>query len=173
MRKDNVLYINGKDAWITWQALLIDDSYSNLMQDADLKPYVENDFRSQPGKKILINNPQPTDRNVQLVFDIQADSMIEYNKKKTALINEMKGKLFEFKVIPLMTIYKMILPPGYFLSLGLDTGLSSGKLSVRLNEPDPTDRKEDKDVFEWVFKNGVWQKGYWLEGGRWGMDMEE
>jgi hypothetical protein len=173
MRKDHVLYINGKDAWLTWSAFLIEDSHDNLMQEPDLKSYVENDFRSQPGKRVSIRNPQPTDRNIQLMFDIQGTSMEDYNNKKSTLLAEMKGKIFELKYIPLMTIYKVYLPPGYFLGLDSDPGLSSGKLSVRLNEPNPTDRKTGDEVFEWVFKDGLWQKGYWLKGGRWGVDMEK
>lgn len=173
MRKNHVLYINGKDAWLTWRAFLIEDSFNNLMQEPDLKDYVVNDFRSEPGKRVLITNPQPTDRNIQLMFDIQGDSILDYNKKKTALLEEMKKGMFELKVIPLMTIYKVYLPPGYFLNLNSDPGLSSGKLSIRLNEPNPTDRKTGNEVLEWVFKDGKWQKGYWLEGGRWGVDMEK
>lgn len=173
MKKENILYINGKDAWLEWKAILVDDSYTNLMQPADLKSYVENEFRSEPGKRVSIKNAQPKDRNIQLVFDIQGTSIRDYNNRKTALLKEMTGKIFELKVVPLMTIYKVFLPPGYFLSLSMDPGLSSGKLSVRLNEPNPTDRITGDKILPWIFKDEKWREGYWVAGGRWGMNLDE
>lgn len=173
MRKDHLIYINGKDAWLTWSAMLIEDSYTNLRMPAGLKTYVENDFRSAPGKRVIIKNPQPTSRDVQLTFAITCDSTEDYFRKFDSLIEEMTGKIFELKVIPLMTSYKVYLSDNCFLSLSEGTGFRDGKLSVRVNEPNPTDRKTGNEVLEWIFKDGIWQKGYWLKGGRWGMDMEE
>ena len=141
MSKSNRLYINGKDAWLTWSALLIEDSYDNLELPASPKAYVENDARSQPGKQVLVRNYQPKDRTVQLMFDIACKSKDEYRKKFKSLIAEMTGKMFELTVMPLMTVYKVYLPENCFLSLGLGPGMQSGKLSVRVNEPNPADRQ--------------------------------
>lgn len=172
MRKDNLIYINGKDIWKEWSAILIEGSYNSIMEPADLKTYVEDNFRSEHGKRVSVKNPRYMDRNISLVFDIQGTSMRDYNNKKDLLLAEMKKGIFELKVIPLMTIYKVFLPPGYFLGLSSDPGLSSGRLSVRLNEPNPTDRKTG-DILPWLFKDGKWREGYWVEGGHWGIDLEE
>lgn len=172
MRKDNIIYINDKDIWIEWSAILIEGSYNSLMEPADLKSYVENDFRSQHGKRVSVKNTRYKDRNITLVFDIQGTSMRDYNSKKDSLLAEMQKGIFELKVIPLMTVYKVFLPPGYFLGLSSDPGLSSGKFSVRLNEPNPTDRKTE-NILPWLFKDDKWREGYWVEGGRWGIDLDE
>lgn len=142
MRKDQVLYINNKDAWLTWSVFLIEDSYDNLMMPVSPKSYVENDFRSQPGKQILLRNYQPKDRNIQLVFGITCDSKVDYMQKFEALVNEMTGNIFEMAVVPLGTIYKVYLPEDCFLNLVTGTGFREGKLSVRVNEPNPSDRKK-------------------------------
>jgi len=172
MRKDNLLFINDKDIWKEWSALLIEGSYNSLMEPADLKTYVENDFRSEHGKRVSVKNTRYKDRNITLVFDIQGTSMRDYNNKKDSLLAEMQKGIFELKVIPLKTTYKVYLPSGYFLGLNSDPGLSSGKLSVRLNEPNPKDRIKDAGL-PWLFKDEKWREGFWVEDGRWGIDLDE
>ncbi|NDV93444.1 hypothetical protein D0T84_00740 [Dysgonomonas sp. 521] len=141
MRKDNLLYINGKDAWLTWSAMLVDDSYDNLLLPAGQKAYIENNSRSQSGKQIFFSNPKQADRNVQLMFCITCDSKQDYFNKYHSLIAEMRKGLFELKVIPLSTIYRVYLPENGFLSLSSGIGFREGKFSVRLNEPNPANRQ--------------------------------
>jgi hypothetical protein len=141
MRKEDLLYINGKDAWTTWSAMLAEDSYDNLLLPAGPKAYVENDSRSQSGKQVFFDNPQFMDRNIQLMFEISCESRIDYRIKYHSLIDEMRKGLIELKVMPLTTIYKVYLPENCFLSLSTDNNISMGKLSVRVTEPNPSDRE--------------------------------
>lgn len=174
MSKENLIYINDKDIWTEWSAILIEGSYNSIMEPADLKTYVENDFRSEHGKRVSVKHTRYKDRNITLVFDIIGTSITDYNNKKNSLLAEMQKGIFELKIIPLMTIFKMYLPPGYHLGLNSDAMLTSGKLSIRLNEPNPMDRKTTgEDILPWVFKDEKWKEGYWVEKGHWGVDLEE
>ena len=70
MRKKGILYINDKDAWVTWSALLIDTSYNELETHAPMKEYTSNNARSQHGEQIFISDPRVDKRSVILTFDI-------------------------------------------------------------------------------------------------------
>lgn len=131
------LYINNKDAWTTWKVKL-DDGYDNLKLPANPKEYVSNDSRSQSGKQVFIDNPQPQSKDVQLVFAFTGNSSDEYLENFDAFIEEIVG-VITLKVMALKTIYKLRVTD--YINLSSGTGLIDGRLSVRFSEDNPSDRQ--------------------------------
>lgn len=131
------LYINGKDAWITWKVKL-DNGYDALLLKVNPKEYITNDSRSQAGKQVFISNPQPQAKDLQLVFAITCDSTDEYLENYNAFTDELTG-IIELEVAALKKIYKLRITDYIGLPSGL--GLIDGRLSVRFSEDDPTDRQ--------------------------------
>lgn len=138
MNYENETYINGKDIWLTYNARLIHDSFTNLELPASRKPFVQNEARNQPGKQIFVNNPQPNDKEVQLTFLIVGENLKEFLQKKRKLVNELNMGWVELKVIPLEIIYKLTVDS--YMSLDVFGNDNSGMLVVKFNEPNPKDR---------------------------------
>ena len=64
------LFINEKDAWLTWGAFMVSDSLDNLLLPPSPKPYTENNFRSQDGKQVFIVNTKKDARDIEVEFCI-------------------------------------------------------------------------------------------------------
>lgn len=139
MNYENETYINGKDIWLTYNARLIHDSFTNLELPASRKPFVQNEARNQPGKQIFVNNPQPNDKEVQLTFLIVGENLKEFLQKKKKLVNDLNMGWVELKVIPLEIIYKLTVDS--YISLDVFGNDNSGMLVVKLNEPNPKKTK--------------------------------
>ena len=135
MNYENETYINGKDIWLTYNARLIHDSFTNLELPASRKPFVQNEARNQTGKQIFVNNPQPNDKEVQLTFLIIGANLKEFLQKKRKLVNDLNMGWVELKVIPLEIIYK--LTADSYISLDVFGNDNSGMLAVKFNEPNP------------------------------------
>lgn len=134
------LYINGKDAWVTWKARLVDDSLDNLESSAPMKAYPSNNSRSQDGEQVLISNPRIDKRNVILIFAITCDSRADYLSKKRSLEAELRTGVLSFKVTALYMEYKLHLDEDSTMTLSSGTGLRDGKFTVRFTEPNPKNR---------------------------------
>lgn len=130
------LYINDKDAWLTWGVFLEDNSESKLLLPANPKAYASNNLRNQAGKQVFVSNPQPDERDVLLVFCISAKSKADYLTKYNAFLAEIYNGWINFKVTSLKTTYRFTVSS--FQDLSYFDRL--GKLSVRFNEPNPKDR---------------------------------
>lgn len=133
MIKSNLLYINGKDAWLTWSVMLIENSYDNLRKPPAMKEYTSNKFRSQAGKQVFIVNPQPDERQVTVMFGITCDTKEEYLSKYQSFITEINDGILEMQVVPINKTYTLYIEDYIDLSTGL--GIMESKLSVRFNEP--------------------------------------
>lgn len=131
-------FINNKDISTYYGARLIETSFDNLKLPAPRKAYVENKSRLDPGKQVFISNPQPDERIVQLTFDIVGTSITDYLTKFDALVAELNIGEVALKVVPLRTIYNLYTES--YMSLSTGIGITEGKLLVKLNEPNPTDR---------------------------------
>lgn len=130
------LYINEKDAWITWGVSLEDDSESKLLMPANNKEYASNKCRSQPGKQVFANNPQPEDRDLLLVVNFSAETKQEFLAKYRAFLVEINSGIITFRVTSIGEEYKFICEG--FQELNYYERI--GKLSIRFNEPNPKDR---------------------------------
>lgn len=130
MNMTNQLYINEKDAWLTWGAFLIADSLDNLLLPPSPKPYIENNFRSQHGKQVFIVEPKKDARDVQVEFCILAASHQEYLIAYKKFIDELMDGLVIMRVPFIDMEFKLTVSS--FLSLGYYGKF--GKLSIRFNE---------------------------------------
>lgn len=130
------LYINEKDAWVTWGVFLEDGSEAKLLLPANTKEYASNNKRSSPGRQVFVTNTQPDERNVILIFCISAVSKEEYLKKYDLFVNELSSGWVKLRVPSLGKVFKLISPS--FQDLSYSNRI--GKLSVRFSEPNPLDR---------------------------------
>ena len=131
MTAEGQLYINNKDAWITWGAFLVSDSLDNLMLPPSPKSYTENDFRSQDGKQVFIVNTKKEARDVQVEFCISATTQAAYLAAYKSFVNELSGGVITMRIPLLNTEYKLTV--SNYLSLGYYGKF--GKLAIRFNEP--------------------------------------
>lgn len=125
------LTINDKDAFDTWGATMIGDSIDKLLLPANPKPYVENKFRNQNGKQVLITASVCDERDIDIEFLIKADSKIEFLQKYLGLVAELIKGVIVLDVPYLGIEYKLTLDS--YIGLGFHE--TFGKLSVRFNEP--------------------------------------
>lgn len=132
------LYINDKDAWITWKAGLIGGSYANLLAATSLKEYTSNDMASHDGIQVFVSEPKVAARDVILTFGIVCESTADYLSKYTNFIDELQKGFISLKVPKLNTVYKLLFSSSIELNTGSD--LVSGTISIRFNEPNPKDR---------------------------------
>ena len=72
------LFINEKDAWITWGINMGDGFLENLLTPVPLKPFVENKSRNEHGKQILRGNPKVDERDISLVIILEGETQSEY-----------------------------------------------------------------------------------------------
>lgn len=130
------LYINGKDAWETWNVYLEEGSERSLLLPANNKEFVSNKNRSEHGKRIIVDSPRLDERDLQLVFCIIADTEDNFLEKYDAFVAELNSGWVQLKVIKVKKVYN--LTTSSFLDLGYYEQM--GKLSVRFNEPNPDER---------------------------------
>lgn len=66
------LYINGKDAYLTWGIFLDETALSALMTPAPNKEFISNKYRSKDGKSVIKHNPRLDEREITLPFNMTA-----------------------------------------------------------------------------------------------------
>ena len=130
-------YINDADVWTTYNAYFIENSYSNLLKDGDMKEDASNDARSQPGKQVFSSNPQPKDRDVEVTLLFKCASRDEYLTKYENLLLALKNEI-RLKIVPLKKVY--VLKRVSYLSLDPYNAGSSAKLVIKFNEHNPANR---------------------------------
>jgi hypothetical protein len=131
-------FINNKDIWTYYSAKLIESSFDNLLLPPPNKEFVSNSSRLTPGKQILVGSIVKDERSVSVIFAITCASKADYLTKYNALIAELSTGMIALKVVPNGLIYNLVVES--YAELKSGTGLRSGKLTVRFNEPDPTNR---------------------------------
>lgn len=135
------LYINGKDAYSTWGIFMDDTALSTLMTPAPNKEFVSNKYRSKDGKRVIRHNPRLDEREITLSFNMSAKSPEEF------LANYGK---FCYDVLATgeMVIHTSFQPTIWYRCIYLSCTQFSefiremAKFSLKLNEPDPSDRGE-------------------------------
>lgn len=131
-------YINGKDAYVTWGVVFGRGSLTALMSPAPLKPFTENTSRSIDGKIVSIKNPRMGERDIQLVFYIEASSFSQFMTRYNSFVDELKkGELVIKTKYQPGVLYKTI-----YVSCTqfLQFNGRLGKFMLKLNEPNPADR---------------------------------
>lgn len=131
------VYINDKDAYTNWGISFDTSSLSALMTPAPMKAVIENKNRLTSGKAI-INNPQVDERSITMTFVMTAKDEDQFFARYNSFCEELKkGTLnIRSKYQPDVT-YKTI-----YLSCSQFTQFvrQIASFSLKLNEPNPTDR---------------------------------
>lgn len=135
----NRLFINNKDAWLTWGVTLRKGSYDSLRLGAPQKEYISNDSLAQHGKQYFTQQSRVDEKQVILMFYLDASSELEYYQRSKAFEAELRKGLLLFRVPKLFTEYKLIL--NNFNDLTTWNKGSKAVFSARFTEPNPTDRE--------------------------------
>lgn len=134
------LFINGKDVYTTWGAILEDGGINTLLGSEAMKPYTENENREITGKEVLIKNPQVEARSFVLTFSFIRDSILtDFNN----FFAELRGgrlvdnriKPILFNVPALSKTYELIYEARTSV---VQLNMKIMKVSVKFNEPQPS-----------------------------------
>ena len=135
------LYINGKDAYLTWGIFLDETALSTLMTPAPNKEFISNKYRSKDGKSVIKHNPRLDEREITLPFNMTAKDSDTFMMNYARFCEEVlaKGEL---------VIRTRFQPHVWYRCIYLSCTQFSqfiqemAKFSLKLNEPDPSDRGE-------------------------------
>ena len=134
------LFINGEDAYLQWGISMDDTSLSELMTPPANKAFIENESRLQHGKRVVVANPKLDQRNLTLQINLTAPTEEQFFVRYSNFC-----KVLATGVLHLKTKYQ---PGVVYKTIYLSCGQFSqfmrgiGKFSLKLNEPNPNDRKE-------------------------------
>lgn len=136
------LYINGKNAYTEYGIFMDDTAISALMTPAPNKEFISNKYRYKDGKHVIRHNPCLDERDITIGFNIHAKD------EKTFLSNYYK---FCEEVLSTgeLIIHTSFLPNVWYRCTYLSCTQFSqfnrqmAKFSLKLNEPDPSDRGEN------------------------------
>lgn len=132
------LYINGKDAWAEWGILMDGTSLSSLMTPPTVKDYPSNTCRLKHGTSYLTNNPKLAERDITLSLQFVAENETLFFAHYQSFCDELsngtvdiqtkyqQGKVYHF-------LYKSCTSYSQFRH-------HLAKVSLKLTEPDPTNR---------------------------------
>lgn len=134
------LYINGKDAYLTWGISMDDTSLSELMTPPANKAFIENESRLQHGKRVLAVLPRMDQRNLTLQINLTAATEAQFFARYGEFCKELAAGTLHIRTkYQPGVVYKTI-----YLSCGQFSQFMRGigKFSLKLNEPNPNDRTE-------------------------------
>lgn len=135
------LYINGEDAYLTWGIFLDETALSTLMTPAPNKEFISNKYRSKDGKTVIKHNPRLDEREITLPFNMTAKDSDTFMTNYARFCEDVlaKGEL---------VIHTQFQPNVWYRCIYLSCTQFSqfiqemAKFSLKLNEPDPSDRGE-------------------------------
>uniref|UniRef100_UPI004025AC0A hypothetical protein n=1 Tax=Segatella hominis TaxID=2518605 RepID=UPI004025AC0A len=135
------LYINGKDAYLTWGIFLDETALSTLMTPAPNKEFISNKYRSKDGKSVIKHNPRLDEREITLPFNMTAKDSDTFMMNYAKFCEEVlaKGELVILTRFQPNVWYRCI----YLSCTQFSQFIQEmAKFSLKLNEPDPSDRGE-------------------------------
>ena len=135
------LFINEKDAWITWGVNMGEGFLGALDGFLPMKDYIENDSRLEHGKRMITTNAKVASRDITLEVTITGSSETDYRTKKKAFQAELQAGAFTLKVPALGSEVYHLVYTGKSVSYGLSLGRCFGKMSAKFTEPNPADRE--------------------------------
>lgn len=131
-------YINEKDAYTTWGISMDTTSLSALMTPPPMKDFIENKSRLEHGKRVITTNAKVDERSITLTFNLTAKTKENFFSNYNDFCEELKtGNInIRTKYQP-DVIYRMV----YISCQQFKQFMQGiGKFSLRLVEPDPTNR---------------------------------
>lgn len=134
------LIINGVDAYTTWGVSMGDNFISILEAPVSVKEYISNESRSEHGKRVITDagTIKLASRDVTLQFHIVGSSESDYLARRAAFYDVLYAGLVTLQIPSRGDALYKLLYTGKQISFA-QTGME-GKLSVKFEEPNPTDR---------------------------------
>lgn len=132
------LYINSQDAWGQWKVAMGNGFIENLLVPAGIKDFIENESRLENGKRVITTNPKVSSRDVTLTFNIHGDTTTEYLSNYAAFVAILQAGVVKIRVPAINMTFNLIYKKSSSFNIGRARMDSS--LSVKFEEPDPTDR---------------------------------
>lgn len=135
------LTINGKDAYTTWGIFMDDTALSTLMTPAPNKEFISNKYRSKDGKRVIKHNPCLDERDITIAFNMNA-------KDKETFLTNYGNFCNDVLATGEITLHTSFQPTVWYRCIYLSCSQFSefvqemAKFSLKLNEPDPSDRGE-------------------------------
>lgn len=132
------LFINNKDAYITWGISMDNTSLSSLMTPPSLKEFIEDTSRLEHGKRVDTSNPKINERNVTLQINLTARDKDDFFSRYISFCEELATGVLEIRTKYQPTVlYRMT-----YISCSQFSQFMQGigKFTLRLNEPDPSNR---------------------------------
>lgn len=132
------LFINGKDAYITWGIGMEDSALSALMTPAPMKALIENSSRLEHGKRVVTANPKVDERNITLEIHLAAKNKEEFFSRYLSFCEELATGVLNISTkYQQGVVYKTV-----YLSCSQFSQFANGiaKFSLKLCEPNPKDR---------------------------------
>ena len=132
------LTINGKNAYTTWGISLNETSLSTLMTPVPNKDFIENKSRLENGKRVVTTNPKVDDRSFTLQIHLTASDTAQFFARYERFCKELATGVLDIKTryqpdVVYRTIYLSCSQFSQFMR-------GIGKFTLKLNEPDPTNR---------------------------------
>lgn len=91
------LKINGKDAYLTWGVTMDDTSLSALMTPPSVKAYIENNDRTEHGKRVIIDNVRVDSRDITLQLNLTARSEEEFFSRYSSFCDELSKGILDIE----------------------------------------------------------------------------
>ena len=133
--------INGKDAKATWGIVFDSSSISSLMTPAAMKEYIENNSRTEHGKRVVTNADlaKLDARSVTLTFSLCAKSENDFFTKYAAFCDEIQAT-GEIKII--LSVRPNVAYRLLYKSCSQFTQYNNrlAKFSLKCEEPNPKNR---------------------------------
>ena len=138
-----VLYIknasgNFVDAYTTWGLSLSESALSSLLTPPPLKELIESTYRKKAGKIVILKDAVYADRDLTLQVHITASSKSEFLSRYNSFCSVLAtGRVEMFTSLNAGVYYRFI----YVSCTQFSEFMGKmAKFSLRLNEPDPTNR---------------------------------
>jgi len=142
-----LLYINGKDVFLTYGAYLAEEkdgdftNYSALMKPYTMKGYTAVSFRENDGEELPeVLTPAFEPRDITLSFAIMATNKKDFMEKYAAFQLLLKSGWLNLSLPELEKTFRV-----YYQSCSewtsltpLDSGMVAAKFKIKFREPKPT-----------------------------------
>lgn len=132
------LFINGKDAYITWGISMDSTSLSALMIPPPNKGLIENKSRMEHGKRVITENVKMDERTLTLILNLSAKNESQFFSRYSSFCDELSNGILDIK-----TSYQQnVTYRTTYVSCNQFTQFMRGiaKFSLKLNEPNPNNR---------------------------------
>ena len=135
------LYINSKDAWLTWGVNMGEGFMDAIDSFAPMKDYIENDSRLEHGKRVLVSSPRVAARDLTLHFTIKGSDEADFRTKRKAFEAELQKGHVTVRVPVLGDENYHLIYSGKSVNYGLSVTRSFCTISAKFEEPNPMNRE--------------------------------